>query len=232
MPTPAAVGAEQGPPLPPDQLLCGPRTCPFPAAHGPAAADPGICWQVGGRGTQPGEGTAVPPGCCHGCGIAPSHREWMGKGLCWDFAPHPRVCSPCAAPQQLCACADSRGQLSTWPWPGEKRSPPPASVGFPWGFYRLGRHPALAATTCARERAPTSGITAADCYMDQQLGEASTGTLMGICNVSREHLGTAMAREAGTAHRSPAPQAQPCAQHSTTCSGSGGGACAPSRHRD
>lgn len=37
----------------------------------------------------------------------------------------------------------------------------------------------------------TSGIAAAHCYMDQWLGEASMGTPMAICNVTREQPGTA-----------------------------------------
>lgn len=60
----------------------------------------------------------MPLGCCHRCGITPSHGEWMGKGLCRDFAPHLRVCSLRAALRQLCARADPCGRLSARLCPG------------------------------------------------------------------------------------------------------------------
>lgn len=106
--------------------------------------------------------------------------------------------TPSAAAGRFCAC-DWRGgkrdpapeeaaQLGIWcpslrvcspcRWP-DATLPTPSP---PWGCHHMDK-----ATS------PTSGIAAARCYMDQWLGEASMGTLMGICNVTWQRSGTAAA---------------------------------------
>lgn len=167
---------------------------------------------AGGRGCQ----TQVPTSALGGSGTA-LMPCWLNQ----QASPHgdqARICPPAGVqppgPQPLRAPQSAAEVL-----PQGRAAPPAPGSGC--------RH------TCEGTNS-TSGIAGADCYMDQQFGEASTGTLMGICNVIRGHPAQPRPRTSADRLVQPtaAPPAQPRARHSTPCPGGGGGGRVPSRHRD
>lgn len=152
-----------------------------------------------------------------------------GKRLVSGFCPPPAGVQPPRCPAAaLCPRRPPRSRLSARLCPAR----------LPSGILLPRTAPGSRCHHTCEGTSSTSGMAAADCYMDQRLGEASTGTLMGICNVTWEHPGTATAphkrREAGAAQRSPhkcsphkrspAPSTAPLAQD-----GAEGAACPPDR---